>query len=124
VFVAVKAKATQAIIDIINKSDVVVRLCTLAFTFPMPSSLFHCRERDGVPADRALLRKCIEIYEAMGEGNLETYQLAFEQQLLGATGDYYASKSREWIESDSTPLYLQKVTASSCAGRAFLVSHL
>jgi hypothetical protein len=77
---------------------------------PVEASWFVvCRERDGTPADRALLRKCIEIYEAMGEGNLEVYQTTFEAQLLGASSDYYASKSRDWIESDSTPLYLQKV---------------
>lgn len=84
IFNNVKAKATQAIIDIIN------------------------RERDGAVADRALLRKCVEIYEAMGEGNLEVYQSAFESALLASTKDYYSRKSHEWVETDTTPQYCVK----------------
>jgi hypothetical protein len=54
VFTGTKDRVTQAIIDLINK------------------------ERDGGAVDRALLRKCVEIYEAMGEGTLEVYTEAFQ----------------------------------------------
>ncbi len=36
------------------------------------------RERDGAVVDRTLLRKCVEIYEAMGEGTLEVYTEALQ----------------------------------------------
>lgn len=47
-------RVTQAMMDLINK------------------------ERDGAAVDRALLRKCVEIFEAMGEGTLEVYTEAFQ----------------------------------------------
>jgi hypothetical protein len=54
VFTDMKDRVTQAMMDLINK------------------------ERDGGAVDRALLRKCVEIFEAMGEGTLEVYTEAFQ----------------------------------------------
>ncbi len=54
VFNESKDKITQAIIDVIN------------------------RERSGAIVDRTLLRKSVEIYEAMGEGTLEIYTEALQ----------------------------------------------
>ena len=54
VFAETKDRITQAMIDLINK------------------------ERSGSVVDRSLLRKCVEIYEAMGEGTLEVYNESFQ----------------------------------------------
>jgi hypothetical protein len=53
-FGAVKEKVAKAMIDMINA------------------------EREGVVVDRALLRKCVEVFEAMGEGTLEVYNESFQ----------------------------------------------
>ena len=87
-FTQVKSEVTRAIITMINN------------------------EREGKAVDRSLLRQCVEVFEAMGEGNLEVYQDDFEAHLLDSTRVFYAAKSQEWITADTTPQYLVKATAA------------
>lgn len=132
VFNTIKGKATTAIIDIVNRCVGLILTCTGHHNVCVCARTYAgFRERDGGMGDRALLRKCIEIYEAMGEGNLDVYQSAFEVRrericvfalrstcmhaqslLLATTKEYYARKSHEWVETDSTPQYCIKVWAS------------
>lgn len=100
VFSVVKGKVTQAVIDIVN------------------------REREGGTGNRALLRKVVEIFEAMGEGNLDIYQADFESLLLSSTKEYYARKSHEWVEMDSCPQYCAKVEEVLLAEGSRVASYL
>jgi cullin 1 len=66
-------------------------------------------EREGEAIDRDHLKKCIFVYEKMGEGNLEVYQADFEAALLDGTREYYERKAAAWIATDNVPTYLVKV---------------
>mmetsp|Transcript_18871 Transcript_18871/g.23751 ORF Transcript_18871/g.23751 Transcript_18871/m.23751 type:complete len:742 (+) Transcript_18871:80-2305(+) len=65
-------------------------------------------ERDGKIIDRTLIKDCVELFEAMGMGTLDAYNADFEEALLSSSQEFYARKSQEWIESDSTPDYMIK----------------
>lgn len=88
--------------------------CTVLFT-PIKVDLANAmldlinKERDGDMVDRGTLRKCVEVFEAMGDGNLDVYRDDFQSLLLGSTKEYYARKAQAWIESDPTPVYAVKV---------------
>jgi cullin 1 len=66
------------------------------------------KEREGAMIDRGLLSSCQELFEAMGMGTLDAYCADLEEPLLANTREYYARKSQEWIEADSTPDYMIK----------------
>jgi len=70
------------------------------------------RERDGEIVDRGLLKCCVEVFEAMGLGSLDAYNQDFEDFLLTNSEEYYARKSQEWIQTDSTPAYMKKAEDS------------
>lgn len=67
------------------------------------------RERDGQQVDRGIIKKCVEVYERSGEGNLDLYQIDFDKPLLHATKTYYKEKAVQWIATDNVPTYLDKV---------------
>jgi len=66
------------------------------------------QEREGTIVDRTLIKDCVELFEAMGMGALDAYNADFEEPLLASTQEFYARKSQEWIENDSTPDYMIK----------------
>jgi hypothetical protein len=58
--------------------------------------------------DRPLLKNCVVLFEAMGMGCLDAYNMDFEEKLLQSTKEYYTRKSSEWIDGDGTPVYMVK----------------
>ena len=52
------------------------------------------REREGEQIDRALLKNVLDIFIAVGMGQMETYQHDFEESLLTETAVYYKRKVR------------------------------
>ena len=50
------------------------------------------REREGEQIDRALLKNVLDIFIAVGMGQMETYQHDFEENLLTETAAYYKRK--------------------------------
>ena len=70
------------------------------------------QERDGAIIDKALIKSCAELFEAMGMGTLDSYTADFEEPLLANSKEYYARKSQEWIENDDTPSYMVKAEAA------------
>ncbi|CAM9718096.1 unnamed protein product [Chrysoparadoxa australica] len=84
VYDAVKRDVVNAMLDVINQ------------------------EREGAFIDRALISQCVELFESMGMDTLDAYTKDFEERLLANTKEYYARKSQEWLESDSTPDYMIK----------------
>eukprot|EP00752_Nemacystus_decipiens_P005718 g5175.t1 len=84
VYDVVKTTVVNAMLDVINK------------------------EREGTIIDRPLIGSCVELFESMGMGTLDSYVADLEEALLSNTKDHYARKSQEWIETDSTPDYMIK----------------
>ncbi|GAB5036521.1 cullin protein 1 [Nannochloropsis oceanica] len=80
-------------------------------------------EREGQVIERALMRSCVEIFETMGDQK-ECYKEDLEETLLSDTREYYARKSQEWIETDSTPAYLLKAEAALDEERARVFNYL
>lgn len=64
-------------------------------------------EREGKIIDKSLVKSVVELYESMGMGSLDAYNLDLEEPLLNSTREYYAKKREDWI-NDSTPDYLIK----------------
>lgn len=104
------------------------------FKGEVSGSLIHVidKERDGINTDPELLRSCVEVFSVMGlcskctdfktvqsvlnaRPDLSVYESAFEAPLLKRTSDYYARKSRIWLESKSTPIYLRTAEAALAA---------
>ncbi len=56
-----------------------------------------------------MFRSCVELFESMGMGTLDSYEADLEEVLLSNTKDHYARKSQEWIGTDSTLDYMIKV---------------
>ena len=52
------------------------------------------REREGEQIDRALLKNVLDIFIAVGMGQMDTYQHDFEDSLLTETAAYYKRKAR------------------------------
>ena len=53
--------------------------------------------------------RCVEMYERVGQGALEVYKAELEDPLVEDTREYYARASQEWINSMTTPEYLERV---------------
>jgi len=104
------------------------------FKGEVSSSLINVidRERDGTNVDPELLRSCVEVFPVMGlcskctdlktvqsvlnaQQDLSVYESEFETPLLKTTSDYYARKSRVWLESKSTPIYLKTAETALAA---------
>uniref|UniRef100_A0A7N0U8X0 Cullin family profile domain-containing protein n=1 Tax=Kalanchoe fedtschenkoi TaxID=63787 RepID=A0A7N0U8X0_KALFE len=67
------------------------------------------REREGEQqADRAMLKKVVDLFVEMGMGTMEAYDSDFERGLLDRTAAYYSRKASSWISHDSCPDYLRK----------------
>lgn len=66
-------------------------------------------EREGQMIDRDLIHSCVELYEAMGMGTLDAYISDLETKFLSASRDYFARKVEEWLQEDSTPMFLTKI---------------
>ncbi|XP_015087426.1 cullin-1-like [Solanum pennellii] len=66
------------------------------------------RERDGEKIDRSLLKSVVDIFVAIGMGNMECYMNDFEFAMLEDTAGYYSRKSSSWIVEDSCPDYMLK----------------
>jgi cullin 1 len=78
---------------------------------PYEINTIHCfmlqidKEREGDQIDRSLLRSVIDMFYEVGMGEKD-----FEVQMLEDTVDYYKSKATIWIESQSCPNYMLKVS--------------
>jgi cullin 1 len=68
------------------------------------------KEREGEQIDRSLLKNVLDIFVEIGMGETVHYEQDFEVQMLDDTADYYKSKATIWIESDSCPDYMLKVS--------------
>ncbi|CAJ2679071.1 unnamed protein product [Trifolium pratense] len=90
-YTEVRANARKAVIDLIYK------------------------EREGEQIDRSLLKNVLDIFVAIGMGEIVQYEEDFEVQMLEDTTSYYKSKATIWIESDSCPDYMIK--AEDCLKR-------
>jgi len=83
------------------------------------------RDRDGKAVDFDLVRNCVNVFSTMGlcskfmdlktiqaamlvQPDLHIYQTDFETYLLEKTSAYYARQSQQWLETNSTPIYLKK----------------
>eukprot|EP00953_Heterococcus_sp_UTEX-ZZ885_P027119 14597-Heterococcus_DN1.PRE.1 len=82
------------------------------------------KEREGGMVDKELLRSCVDLFESMGMGNLDAYSQDFEEPLLTNTREFYARKSQQWVENDSTPDYMVKAENALEAERARVASYL
>ncbi|OIW06777.1 hypothetical protein TanjilG_11502 [Lupinus angustifolius] len=76
VFMGVQAKVQKTVIALINK------------------------EREGEQIDRSLVKNIIDIFVAIGMGQMDHYEQCFELKMLDNTADYYKSKAANWIEAE------------------------
>lgn len=71
------------------------------------------KERNNEEQDRALLKEAVEVFAGMGHSynskKLGVYTEDLQKYIIEATGTYYQRKSREWMEQDSCPIYLERV---------------
>jgi cullin 1 len=81
------------------------------------------KERGGESVDTELLKKVVEVYK-VSRPNLAAYESAFEVRFLQESSIYYQTKAQDWIQSDSTPMYLIKVENAIKAERARVASYL
>ncbi|KAL4642899.1 hypothetical protein ACB092_02G052800 [Castanea dentata] len=73
------------------------------------------KEREGEQVDRALLRNVLDIFVAIGMGQMDQYENDFEAAFLKDTVAYYSQKASIWILEDSCPDYMLK--AEKCLRR-------
>ncbi|KAM3755484.1 hypothetical protein ACB098_02G043000 [Castanea mollissima] len=73
------------------------------------------KEREGEQVDRALLRNVLDIFVAIGMGQMDWYENDFEAAFLKDTVAYYSQKASSWILEDSCPDYMLK--AEKCLRR-------
>ncbi|XP_075653952.1 cullin-1-like isoform X2 [Castanea sativa] len=73
------------------------------------------KEREGEQVDRALLRNVLDIFVAIGMGQMDQYENDFEAAFLKDTVAYYSQKASSWILEDSCPDYMLK--AEKCLRR-------
>ncbi|KAH7517108.1 hypothetical protein FEM48_Zijuj09G0027400 [Ziziphus jujuba var. spinosa] len=66
------------------------------------------KEREGEQIDRALLKNVVDIFVAIGMGQMESYEKDFEASMLSDTGAYYSRKASNWILEDSCPDYMER----------------
>ena len=65
-------------------------------------------DRDGLDADKNLIKSIVAVYETMGMDSLDTYITDLETPLLEQTRLYYSHKGLSWLNALDTPSYLQK----------------
>lgn len=85
VFEKLKKDVTNAILDLVNQ------------------------EREGATIDRGLVKACVELFETMGMGHADVYELDLETPLLHSTREYYARKAQHWLQESATPVYMTQV---------------
>ncbi|XP_075653953.1 cullin-1-like isoform X1 [Castanea sativa] len=66
------------------------------------------KEREGEQIDRALLRNVLDIFVAIGMGQMDQYENDFEAAMLKDTVAYYSQKASSWILEDSCSDYMLK----------------
>jgi cullin 1 len=75
------------------------------------------KERNSEEQDRALLKEAVEVFVGMGQlynsKKLTVYAADLEKFIIEATGVYYQRKSREWMDQDACPIYLERVSTHS-----------
>lgn len=55
------------------------------------------------------MKSCVEIFEAMGMGTIETYENDLEAPLIESTKEYYQQYVDQCIINDTTPIYLIRI---------------
>ena len=78
----------------------------------------HCilsaieRERGNEQQDRHLLQEAVTVYVEIGyqyaNKKLDVYKQELEKAVIAHAGVYYQRKSREWMDQDSAPVYMEK----------------
>lgn len=70
------------------------------------------KERNGEEQDRHLLQEATAVFVEMGYnfGNkkLQVYTADLEKAVVEHASEYYKRKSRQWLDQDSCPAYLEK----------------
>nr|POE56937.1 cullin-1 [Quercus suber] len=66
------------------------------------------KEREGEQVDQPLLRNVLDIFVAIGMGQMDQYENDFEAAFLKDTVAYYSQKASSWILEDSCPDYMLK----------------
>lgn len=73
------------------------------------------QERNNEEQDRHLLQEAVEVFVQMGHSynsrKLAVYTADLEKYIIENAGAYYQRKSREWMDNDSMPIYLEKVNS-------------
>lgn len=82
------------------------------------------QERENNEIDRGLIKKCVEIFEAMGMGNLETYEMDLEAPLIESSRVYYQQCGDKCILEDSTPVYLIRIEKILAEEKNRILSYL
>uniref|UniRef100_A0A7S2JV95 Cullin family profile domain-containing protein n=1 Tax=Leptocylindrus danicus TaxID=163516 RepID=A0A7S2JV95_9STRA len=100
VYDVIKSDACSAILDMVNQ------------------------HREGSVIDKDLVKNIVELFEAMGMGNLEAYTADLEAALLTGTSEYYKRQCQQWIVTDSTPDYLIKTERALEEERARVADYL
>ena len=67
------------------------------------------KERAGEQIDRALVRNVLDIFVAIGMGQMDRYENDFEAAMLKDTVAYYSQKASSWILEYSCRDYMLKV---------------
>lgn len=111
----VRANASKAVITLVSSSIYIVKIDFVADdTYDITIVHYYMlqidKEREGEQIDRSLLKNVLDIFVEIGLGEMERYERDFEVQMLDDTADYYRSKATIWIESDSCPDYMLKVS--------------
>jgi cullin 1 len=65
--------------------------------------------------DRSLLKRCTEVFVAMGIGRLDVYHAELETPLLSATRTFYRAAAAQWLDACSTPEYLERAESALTA---------
>lgn len=111
----VQENASKAVIVLVSSSIYTLLIYCVAdasydITMVHSFMLQIDKEREGEQIDRSLLKNVLDIFVEIGLGEMEHYVQDFEVQMLEDTADYYRSKATIWIESDSCPDYMLKVS--------------
>lgn len=80
-------------------------------------------ERKGRFIDKSLVKSIVELYEAMGMGNLDRYIQDLEEQILDDTRQFYIGQRDIWM-NESTPEYLKKAEEALGAERTRVGEYL
>ena len=77
-------------------------------TFPLPRMLVCAQQ------DRHLLQEAVTVYVEIGyqyaNKKLDVYKQELEKAVIAHAGVHYQRKSREWMDQDSAPVYMEKGT--------------